>query len=77
MTSAKTCPVKDDLVNQLMLLNDKLNSLNPNWVRDEEVRNEIQLRRESLYVEIKRHRKNGHDGQRCPGVERFVMTAGR
>jgi hypothetical protein len=74
MTSGQKCAVKDNLVNQLILLNDKLNALNPGWERNEKAREEIQLRREVLYLEIKQHRKKGHNGQRCPGVEPFVMA---
>jgi hypothetical protein len=64
--------VKDDLVNQLISLNSKLNTLSPNLLRSEQARAEVQERREILYVEIKRHRKNGHDGKPCPAVQRFV-----
>ena len=77
MTSGKNCKVKDNLVNQLILLNNKLNSLNPSHVHDEKAREEIQLRRESLYLEIKQHRKKGHNGQPCPAIQRFVMATGR
>ena len=38
MTSGKNCKVKDNLVNQLILLNNKLNSLNPSHVHDEKAR---------------------------------------
>lgn len=74
MCMAKTCPVKDSLVNQLNLLNNKVNSLSPEWVRNEAARDEINVRREALHNEIKSHRKKGHDGQPCPHVERY--TAG-
>jgi hypothetical protein len=70
MTSGKQCPVKDDLVNQLISLNNKLNTL-PNSLRSEQARAEVQERREALYVEIKLHRKKGHQGKPCPAVERF------
>jgi hypothetical protein len=65
----KTCRVEDDLVRELATLSDKLNTLNPNWVRSEEAREKIQQRRETLQVEIKRHRAKGHDGQRCPSFD--------
>jgi hypothetical protein len=71
MASAKTCPVKDSLVNQLIALNGKLNTLSPNVVRNEQKREEIQAQRESLYLEIKQHRKKGHEGKPCPFVEHF------
>jgi hypothetical protein len=62
------CPVKDELVRQLTALNDKLNNLSPELVHGDEVRADVQQRREILYTEIKRHRKKGHDGKRCPAV---------
>ncbi len=55
MTSENKCNVKDDLVNQLIALNNKLNTLSPALVHSEQARAEVQERRESLYVEIKRH----------------------
>ena len=67
MTGTK-CKVKDDLVKQLAALNDKLNTLSPDFLRSEEARAEVQERRESLYAEIKRHRAKGHDGKPCPAV---------
>ena len=69
MTSGKMCKVKDDLVNQLIALNNKLNTLSPDLLHSEQTRAEVQERRESLYVEIKRHRKIGHEGKHCPAVE--------
>ena len=71
MTSGKQCPIKDDLVNQLTDLNNKLNTLSPALVRSEQARDEIQQRREVLYVEIKLHRKKGHQGKPCPAAQRF------
>ena len=62
----KTCRVEDNLVRELAVLSNKLNTLSPNWVRDELERELIQERRETLQVEIKRHRKKGHDGKGCP-----------
>jgi hypothetical protein len=72
MTSGKNCKVKDDLVNQLIALNGKLNTLSPGLLRGEQARAEVQEKRESLYVEIKLHRKKGHEGKPCPAVQRFV-----
>jgi hypothetical protein len=63
--------VKDDLVNQLIALNSKLNTLSPSLLRSEQARAEVQERRESLYLEIKLHRKKGHDGKPCPAVQRL------
>ena len=57
MPSAKTCKVKDDLVNQLIALNGKLNTLSPGLLHNEQARAEVQEKRESLYIEIKLHRK--------------------
>ena len=71
MKSGKKCPVKDDLVRQLVALNNKLNTLSPDLVHGEQAREEIQQQRESLYIEIKRHRAKGHDGKPCPAVQRF------
>jgi hypothetical protein len=71
MTSGNQCQVKNDLVNQLIALNDKLNTLSPAMVRSEHARAEVQQQRENLYVEIKRHRAKGHRGKPCPAVQRF------
>ena len=71
MKSGEKCPVKDDLVRQLVALNNKLNTLSPDLVHGEQAREEIQQRRESLYIEIKRHRAKGHEGKPCPAVQRF------
>jgi hypothetical protein len=71
MTSVNQCPVKDDLVNQLIALNDKLNTLSPALLHSEQAREEVQQQRENLYVEIKRHRVKGHQGKPCPAVQRF------
>ena len=69
MTSGNKCNVKDDLVNQLIALNNKLNTLSPALLHGEQARAEVQERRESLYVEIKRHRAKGHEGKPCPAVQ--------
>ena len=68
MTSGANCKVKDDLVRQLVALNSKLDNLSPGLLRNEEARTEVQIARESLYAEIKRHRAKGHDGKRCPAA---------
>jgi hypothetical protein len=70
MTSGKKCKVKDDLVNQLIALNNKVNTLSPDLLRSEQARAEVQERRESLYIEIKRHRAKGHEGKPCPAAFR-------
>ena len=74
-----TCKVKDALVNQLLHLNNKLNTLSPALLRDERARAKVQEERERLYVEIKRHRAKGHDGKSCPAIqrERTPYHAGR
>ena len=51
MTSVNQCQVKDDLVNQLIALNDKLNTLSPALLHSEQAREEVQQKRENLYVE--------------------------
>ena len=71
MTSGNQCPVKDDLVNQLIALNDKLNTLSPALLHSAQAREEVQQQRETLYVEIKRHRAKGHQGKPCPAVQHF------
>ena len=71
MTSENQCQVKDDLVNRLIALNNKLNTLSPALLRSEQAREEVQQQREHLYVEIKRHRAKGHQGKPCPAVQRF------
>ena len=71
MTSGNQCKVKDDLVNQLIALSNKLNTLSPTLVRSEQAQEEVQLQRENLYVEIKRHRAKGHQGKPCPAVQRL------
>ena len=68
MTPGIQCNVKDDLVNQLIALNNKLNNLSPALLHGEQERAEVQERRKSLYDEIKRHRAKGHDGKPCPAA---------
>jgi hypothetical protein len=70
MTTGNKCKVKDDLVNQLVALNNKLNTLSPALLRSEEARAKVQEQRERLYVEIKRHKAKGHDGKSCPAARR-------
>jgi hypothetical protein len=71
MASGNQCDVKDDLVNLLIALNNKLNTLSPAWLHSEQARAEVQERRESLYVEIKQHRAKGHEGKPCPAAQRL------
>ena len=75
MTSENKCNVKDDLVNQLIALNNKLNTLSPALLHSEKARAEVQERRESLYVEIKRHRAKGHQGKPCPADQRLPYSS--
>jgi hypothetical protein len=70
MPTPPKCKVKDDLVARLIDLNSKLNTLSPGSLRSEEARAEVQVLREGLYLEIKRHRAKGHDGKPCPAVQR-------
>lgn len=69
MTAGPKCEVKDALVNQLIALNNKLNTLSPELLLGEQARAEVHERRESLYIEIKRHRAKGHDGKPCPTAQ--------
>jgi hypothetical protein len=62
------CQIKDELVSQLIVLNNKLNLLSPDLVEGEEERAEVQRQRESLYAEIKQHRAKGHEGKPCPAA---------
>ena len=71
MTSENKCNVKDDLVKQLIVLSNKLNTLSPALLLSEHARAEVQERRESLYIEIKRHRAKGHEGKPCPAAQRL------
>ena len=74
MTSGNKCKVKDDLVNRLIALNDKLNTLSPTFLHSEGARAEVQERRETLHAEIKRHRAKGHDGKPCPAVKHLSLA---
>ena len=62
--------MKDRLVNQLIALNNKLNTLSPALLRSEQARAAVQQQREKLYVEIKHHRAKGHDSISCPASQR-------
>jgi hypothetical protein len=75
MTSANKCKVKDHLVNQLIALNNKLNTLSPALLHRQQARAEVQERRESLYVEIKRHRAKGHEGKPCPAAQHLPYSS--
>ena len=70
MASTNKCKVKDSLVNRLIALNNKANTLSPALLHSEKARAAVQERRQELYVEIKRHRAKGHDGKSCPAVRR-------
>jgi hypothetical protein len=48
MTSENQCQVKDDLANQLIALNNKLNTLSPALLHSEQEREEVQQQRENL-----------------------------
>jgi hypothetical protein len=75
MTSENKCRVNDDLVNRLIALNNKVNTLSPAFLHGQEARAEVQERRESLYVEIKRHRAKGHDGKPCPAAKHLPYSS--
>lgn len=69
MASEKKCKVKDGLVNRLILLNSKLNTLSPALLRSEQARAEVQEQRHELHVELTQHRAKGHNGKPCPAVQ--------
>jgi len=69
MKSQNSCRVQAGLISEITALNSKLNALSPHWVRSEQERDEIQKHRETLQVELKRHRAKGHDGNRCPSFD--------
>ena len=75
MTSGNKCKVKDDLVNQLIALNNNLNALSTVFLHSQQARAEVQERRESLYVDIKRHRAKGHEGKPCPAAQRVSYSS--
>ena len=75
MTSGSKCNVKGDLVNQLITLNNNLNTLSPAWLHSQQARAVVQERRESLYVELKRHRAKGHEGKPCPAAQRVPYSS--
>jgi hypothetical protein len=75
MKSGNKCKVKDDLVNQLIALNDKLNTLSTAFLHSQQARAEVQERRETLYVDIKRHRAKGHEGKPCPAAQRLLYSS--
>ena len=65
------CDVKDELVSQLIVLNNKLNLLSPDLVHGDEERAGVQQQRENLYAEIKHHRAKGHEANRALRQDRF------
>jgi hypothetical protein len=65
------CEVKDDLVNQLIALNNKLNNLSPDLIHGDDERAEVQQQREALHTEIKRHKAKGHGGKPCPAARQL------
>jgi hypothetical protein len=75
MKSENKCKVKDDLVNQLIALNNKLNTLSPAFLHGEQARAEAQERRETLCIEIKQHRAKGHEGKPCPAAQHLPYSS--
>jgi hypothetical protein len=67
--AGKRCRVKDDLVNRLVALNNKLNNLSPTLLHSPEARAEVQAEREQLFIEMRQHKTRGHEGKPCPAVE--------
>ena len=62
------CLVKDELVNRLIGLNNKVNILSPDFVPSEAERASVQEQRGGLYADIIHHRAKGHDGKPCPAA---------
>jgi len=75
MAPGNKCKVKDNLVNEIIALNSKLNTLSPAWLHSQQARAVVQEQRESLYVEIKRHRAKGHEGKPCPAAQRVPYSS--
>jgi len=75
MLSGNKCKVKDDLVNQLIALNNKLNTLSTAFLHGQQARADVQERRETLYVDIKRHRAKGHEGKPCPAAKHLPYNS--
>jgi hypothetical protein len=69
MSSGINCKVNDELLNQLITLNNKLNTLSTTFLHSEQARVEVQERRQALSLDIKRHRAKGHDGKPCPAAK--------
>jgi hypothetical protein len=67
--------VKDHLVNQLLALNNKLNTLSPTLLHSEQARAKVEEQRQSLYVEIKLHRAKGHEGKPCPAAQHLPYSS--
>ena len=76
MTVGNKCKVKDAVVNQLLALNNKLNTLSSALLRSEQERATVQERRESLYLELTQHIKRGHEGKPCPAARRVFLGHG-
>jgi hypothetical protein len=53
------CKVKDDLVNQLIALNNKLNTLSTAFLHSQQARAEVQERQDCLYLNIKMNKTKG------------------
>jgi hypothetical protein len=69
MPSGNNCKVKSGLVNRLICLNNKLNTLSPALLRSEQARAEVHEQRQELFAEITHHRTKGHNGKPCPAVQ--------
>ncbi len=54
----------------IVSLNNKLNLLSPDRVSGEEQLTQVAERREELLIEMKNHRKKGHNGKPCPDAPR-------
>jgi len=68
MASRNECKLRDELVNRLIALNNKVNMLSAAWLHSEQARAQVQEQRQELVAEIKLHKTKGHDGKPCPAV---------
>jgi hypothetical protein len=62
------CKTYSDLVDAIVVLNNKLNRLSPSYVSGDRPLAEISALRDALLIEMRHHRKKGHDGKPCPAA---------
>jgi prefoldin subunit 5 len=66
----RNCKTHTELVDAIQSLNNKLNFLSPERVTGEAQLTKVTEQREALLIEIRQHRKKGHDGRPCPAAPR-------